>query len=1118
MKRNFRQICSAVVSLNLIASAALGSMPVLAVSDAQADDGFRPAKINLKPVISSEKDETPEVRNTPLFEGMDTPEAEKLAEESSIPVLPVSFDLRDENKVTPVADQNPYGTCWSFGAIASAESDLIGLYPDIDLSELHTAYFPYSGNGFIDGAALEEQSWLDILDLGGNLYLPINAWSQWAGPVFEETLPYDNAYLTDTPEELEQYRYMADFHMENAHIFGYADRFDYENREAVNEVIKGILHGGNVVNATYAHMSDDFGGIYNGPDGTDTANHSIAIVGWDDTYSKDNFTGMYTPEHDGAWLIKNSWGTEAPAHDNGYTWISYDELSLGEFVYFDMESAEKYDYNNYYDSLGFGASFTADEETGTNYEACVFHSEGSEYLKAVSTFNAAPYTDYEITVYTNLTDESDPTSGTAYSAGTGTLEESGYFTIELDSPILIDEAQSYSVVIKLNNEDYPYVIPAEAYINSEFDGEEIDLGFNLYDYETLFSNTEEYVSFFSADGTEWTDTALYTYDFTETEENEFIESVYEILTPEDIEFFYGVDLYEGDYSLTLGNINLKALTTNCDRVSFSHDKAVPLNETVTLTADNGADIYYSINGGEDTLYTEPFAVTEEITVSAYTSGSGVVTERTLYPAETALTDFAYGVVLGEDVTAVKKDYHVYTTDEGYKAYFIETNAADMNSIIPMFSTPSEEILINGEAFTEGDTLDLELGENLLEVTLGATDTLAGGTIFLDVYVSALVWNYVDEMLISDENTVVTLDDGTELEHFVPYSASDYAGQQVTAIVYDEAGNAVYSEISNVPPRNYMPELSIDYYAEEITGFSEADIETLMISENDGEFEPVYYSDYLVIWGNITIEPGTKYSFKLPAVEGEYFESEIAVVETPERPAGPEKLYYEINIADNTITFGNPEENVEYGSRLHYEPIETYEQLIAKYEKEITEEELAESGCETVEEYLQFIMDMFGYTTEEFIEAENMFNEIFSPMEIYEDGVTGSLCYEDEYGNLPDEVDMDFGVRFMATDNAFASEYTYERVTANPLTDNSLGDVDRDGFVDASDASYILAMYADMSTGKEVDTGSIAYAAANVDKSLTVDASDASYVLSYYSFIATGGSEDITNIVDYILFK
>ena len=46
------------------------------------------------------------------------------------------FDLRAENRVTPVKDQNPYGTCWAHAAIASAESALMAKTgKTVDLSE-----------------------------------------------------------------------------------------------------------------------------------------------------------------------------------------------------------------------------------------------------------------------------------------------------------------------------------------------------------------------------------------------------------------------------------------------------------------------------------------------------------------------------------------------------------------------------------------------------------------------------------------------------------------------------------------------------------------------------------------------------------------------------------------------------------------------------------------------------------------------------------------------------------------------------------------------------------------------------------------------------------------------
>ena len=57
---------------------------------------------------------------------------------------------------------------------------------------------------------------------------------------------------------------------------------------------------------------------------TEIGNHVISIVGWDDNYSKDNF--LITPPGDGAWIVKNSWGSEWG--DNGYMYVSYYDGSL----------------------------------------------------------------------------------------------------------------------------------------------------------------------------------------------------------------------------------------------------------------------------------------------------------------------------------------------------------------------------------------------------------------------------------------------------------------------------------------------------------------------------------------------------------------------------------------------------------------------------------------------------------------------------------------------------------------------------------------------------------------------------------------------------------------------
>ena len=61
--------------------------------------------------------------------------------------LPEKFDQRERGIVTPVKQQNPLATCWSFGGTSAAETAILTMlgktYDEtgIDLSERYLAYF-----------------------------------------------------------------------------------------------------------------------------------------------------------------------------------------------------------------------------------------------------------------------------------------------------------------------------------------------------------------------------------------------------------------------------------------------------------------------------------------------------------------------------------------------------------------------------------------------------------------------------------------------------------------------------------------------------------------------------------------------------------------------------------------------------------------------------------------------------------------------------------------------------------------------------------------------------------------------------------------------------------------
>lgn len=69
-----------------------------------------------------------------------------------------------------------------------------------------------------------------------------------------------------------------------------------------------------------------------------SSSHAIEIVGWDDNYSTSNFSSTANPHKNGAWLCKNSYGTDYG--DGGFFWLSY----RYDFLYTASVEVSKFDY------------------------------------------------------------------------------------------------------------------------------------------------------------------------------------------------------------------------------------------------------------------------------------------------------------------------------------------------------------------------------------------------------------------------------------------------------------------------------------------------------------------------------------------------------------------------------------------------------------------------------------------------------------------------------------------------------------------------------------------------------------------------------------------------------
>jgi uncharacterized repeat protein (TIGR02543 family) len=182
---------------------------------------------------------------------------------------------------------------------------------------------------------------------------------------------------------------------------------------------------------------------YNG--GAAGTNHGITLVGWDDNFPSTNFNSAHQPSRNGAWLVKNSWGTSWG--DGGYFWISYEDSNTTLSAYV-VDTVVDYTEQTVYehDPHGVGAFNSYDSHIA--FAANVFTvSSANEHLGSVKTFiEGANYTVdvYVVPNYTNATSLNVTTATRVVSERTFT--NPGWYTLDF-TPVTIT-GPNFAVIIK----------------------------------------------------------------------------------------------------------------------------------------------------------------------------------------------------------------------------------------------------------------------------------------------------------------------------------------------------------------------------------------------------------------------------------------------------------------------------------------------------------------------------------------------------------------------------------------------------------------------------------------------------------------------------------------------
>ena len=351
---------------------------------------------------------------------------------------PTAWDWRTQSDVTSVKNQGSCGACYSFASLGNFEARML-----ID----GEGTFDFSENN------AKECNFHDRSCGGGNYYDMAAFFSQ-KGTVLESCDPYVAADVSCNSGCTYQ-KTLLDWRIISADSI------------PSTAVLQNYIYAyGPVYTTMYAGDADDpsWQSEFNAYDGsfamyhptTDTVNHAVLIVGWDDNLVHDGGTG--------AWIVKNSWGTSwggtcGYGTEGGYFTIAYGSANIGMWSSY-IYGWQDYDPNGeilYHDEGGWTSSWGYSSTTA--WGLCKFVPSQDININRVEFWTSDATTDIDIYLYDDFNGIS--TSNLLASKLDESFGEAGYHSVALDAPVEVSAGNDIYAVVKFTNLSYTAPIAAD---------------------------------------------------------------------------------------------------------------------------------------------------------------------------------------------------------------------------------------------------------------------------------------------------------------------------------------------------------------------------------------------------------------------------------------------------------------------------------------------------------------------------------------------------------------------------------------------------------------------------------------------------------------------------------